>query len=44
VVWPAPRSFSLLAVVPRSDPAGSLQRGNGHILLDKAGGLFIDRC
>ncbi len=31
------------AIVPRSDPAGSLQRGNGHILLDKAGGLFVDR-
>jgi len=31
------------AIVPRSGPAGSLQRGNGHILLDKAGGLFVDR-
>ena len=31
------------AIVPQSDPAGSLQRGNGHILLDKAGGLFVDR-
>lgn len=31
------------AVVPRSDPAGSVRRGNGQILLDQAGGLFVDR-
>ena len=31
------------AVVPRSDPAGAVQRGNGHTLLDQAGGLFVDR-
>ena len=31
------------AIVPRSGPEGSAQRGNGHRLLDKAGGLFVDR-
>ncbi|TAL09871.1 MAG: hypothetical protein EPO02_09030 [Nitrospirae bacterium] len=31
------------AIVPRSDPEGSAQRGNGRTLLDGAGGLFVDR-
>ena len=31
------------AVAPRSDPAGSGRRGNGHTLPDQAGGLFVDR-
>ena len=31
------------AIVPRADPAGSAQRGNGHILLDQTGGVFVDR-
>jgi len=31
------------AVVPRSDPAGSVRRGNGQTLRDQAGGLFVDR-
>lgn len=31
------------AGAPRSDPAESVQRGNGHTLPDRAGGLFVDR-
>lgn len=31
-------------VVPRSDPAGAVGRGNGRTLLDGVGGIFVDRA